>query len=157
MQALLAVLRESHRSRTVFRRVGGFVYVTSLLVAMERLLGAGTRVVSEPSGPLELLRAVFRTLTAAMRYEPANAHFFRTEVQYEKLADAVRLLGCFSDAKKLAPATTVPCNAMASNAQAFQRLLEDEAVSEESVCPQLAYCAKLFVYLYKMATDSFDR
>lgn len=157
MQALLAVLRESHRSRTVFRRVGGFVYVTSLLVAMERLLGAGTRVESEPNGPLELLRAVFHTLTAAMRYEPANAHFFRTEVQYEKLADAVRLLGCFSDAKKLAPVTTLSCNTMASNTQAFQRLLEDEAASEESVCPQLAYCAKLFVYLYKMATDSFDR
>lgn len=157
MQALLAVLRESHRSRTVFRRVGGFVYVTSLLVAMERLLGAGTRVEPEPSGPLELLRAVFHTLTAAMRYEPANAHFFRTEVQYEKLADAVRLLGCFSDAKKLAPVTTVPCIAMASNAQVFQRILEGEAVSEDSVCPQLANCAKLFVYLYKMATDSFDR
>ncbi|KAF5905608.1 WD repeat and FYVE domain-containing protein 3 isoform X6, partial [Clarias magur] len=157
LRALLAVLRESHRSRTVFRRVGGFVYVTSLLVAMERLLGAGTRVESDSSGPLELLRAVFRTLTAAMRYEPANAYFFRTEVQYEKLADAVRLLGCFSDAKKLAPVPTVPCNAMASNAQVFQKLLEDEAVSEESVCPQLAHCAKLFVYLYKMATDSFDR
>ncbi|KAM9447222.1 WD repeat and FYVE domain-containing protein 3 isoform 4-T5 [Clarias gariepinus] len=157
LRALLAVLRESHRSRTVFRRVGGFVYVTSLLVAMERLLGTSTRVESDSSGPLELLCAVFRTLTAAMRYEPANAHFFRTEVQYEKLADAVRLLGCFSDAKKLAPVHTVPCNAMASNGQVFQKLLEDEAVSEESVCPQLAHCAKLFVYLYKMATDSFDR
>ncbi|XP_060740179.1 WD repeat and FYVE domain-containing protein 3 isoform X1 [Tachysurus vachellii] len=156
LRALLAVLRESHRSRTVFRRVGGFVYVTSLLVAMERLLGAGTRVEPEANGPLELLRAVFYTLTAAMRYEPANAYFFRTEVQYEKLADAVRLLGCFSDAKKLAPVTAVSCNSMASNAQAFQRLLEDEAASEEGVCPQLAYCAKLFVYLYKMATDSFD-
>lgn len=157
MQALLAVLRESHRSRTVFRRVGGFVYVTSLLVAMERLLGAGTRVEPEANKPLELLRAVFYTLTAAMRYEPANAYFFRTEVQYEKLADAVRLLGCFSDVKKLAPVTAVSCNSMASNTQAFQRLLEDEAATEEGVCPQLAYCAKLFVYLYKMATDSFDR
>jgi len=31
------VLRESHRTRTVFRKVGGFVYVTSLLVAMEKI------------------------------------------------------------------------------------------------------------------------
>lgn len=34
-QSLLNVLRESHRTRTVFRKVGGFVYVMSVLVSME--------------------------------------------------------------------------------------------------------------------------
>ena len=34
-QSLLTVLRESHRTRTVFRKVGGFVYVMSVLVSME--------------------------------------------------------------------------------------------------------------------------
>lgn len=87
-----------------------------------------------------------------MRYEPANSNFFRTEIQYEKLADAVRLLGCFSDAKKVGPATVFP-----SNAQPFQRLLEDEIIPAENVCPTLKHCSKLFIYLYKMATDSFDR
>ncbi|XP_016403661.1 WD repeat and FYVE domain-containing protein 3-like [Sinocyclocheilus rhinocerous] len=86
-----------------------------------------------------------------MRYEPANSHFFRTEIQYEKLADAVRLLGCFSDSKKVGPATVFP-----SNAQPFQRLLEDEIIPAENVCPTLKHCSKLFIYLYKMATDSFD-
>lgn len=155
MQALLAVLRESHRTRTVFRKVGGFVYVTSLLVAMERSLGlqlpGGWEKVNQ-NQVFELLLTVFCTLTAAMRYEPANSHFFRSEIQYEKLADAVRLLGCFSDVKKLVPATAFP-----SNAQPFQRLLEDEVVPAESVCPALKHCSKLFIYLYKMATDSFDR
>ena len=37
-QSLLHVLRESHRTRTVFRRVGGFVYVMSVLVSMEGCL-----------------------------------------------------------------------------------------------------------------------
>lgn len=37
-QALLTVLRESHRSRTVFRKVNGFVYVMSLLLSMEGCL-----------------------------------------------------------------------------------------------------------------------
>lgn len=92
-QALLAVLRESHRTRTVFRKVGGFVYVTSLLVAMERSLCQPPRHGWERANQnqvFELLHTVFCTLTAAMRYEPANSHFFRTEIQYEKLADAVR-------------------------------------------------------------------
>ena len=37
-QALLNVLRESHRTRMAFRKVGGFVYVMSVLVSMEGCL-----------------------------------------------------------------------------------------------------------------------
>ncbi|XP_061906663.1 WD repeat and FYVE domain-containing protein 3 isoform X3 [Entelurus aequoreus] len=155
LRALLAVLRESHRTRTVFRKVGGFVYVTSLLVAMERSLCQPPRHGWErvnQNQVFELLHTVFCTLTAAMRYEPANSHFFRTEIQYEKLADAVRLLGCFSDVKKLSPTSVFP-----SNSEPFQRLLEEEAgPAGEGVCPTLRHCSKLFIYMYKMATDSFD-
>ncbi|KAG2466647.1 WDFY3 protein, partial [Polypterus senegalus] len=155
LRALLVVLRESHRTRTVFRKVGGFVYVTSLLVAMERSLccppKSGWEKVNQ-NQVFELLHMVFCTLTAAMRYEPANSHFFRTEIQYEKLADAVRLLGCFSDSKKISPATVFP-----SNSQPFQRMLEDDLITIDSVSPTLRHCSKLFIYLYKMATDSFDR
>ena len=32
------MLKESHRTRTVFRKVGGFVYVMSVLVSMEGCL-----------------------------------------------------------------------------------------------------------------------
>ena len=67
-----------------------------------------------------------------------------------------RLLGCFSDTKKLGPTTIFP-----SNAQLFQRLLEEDVPplggAGEGVCPTLKHCSKLFIYLYKMATDSFDR
>uniref|UniRef100_A0A8C5UPU8 WD repeat and FYVE domain containing 3 n=1 Tax=Microcebus murinus TaxID=30608 RepID=A0A8C5UPU8_MICMU len=154
LRALLSVLRESHRSRTVFRKVGGFVYITSLLVAMERSLSFppknGWEKVSQ-SQVFELLHTVFCTLTAAMRYEPANSHFFKTEIQYEKLADAVRFLGCFSDLRKISAMNVFP-----SNTQPFQRLLEEDAVSADSVSPTLRHCSKLFIYLYKVATDSFD-
>ncbi|XP_078532420.1 WD repeat and FYVE domain-containing protein 3 isoform X3 [Lissotriton helveticus] len=154
LRALLSVLRESHRTRTVFRKVGGFVYVTSLLVAMERSLSYlpknGWEKVNQ-NQVFELLRTVFHTLAMAMRYEPANSHFFKTEVQYEKLADAVRLLGCFSDTKKIPPSSVSP-----SNTHPFQRLLEDDSLCIDTVPPTLRHCSKLFVYLYKVATDSFD-
>ncbi|KAF4792189.1 hypothetical protein TURU_124323 [Turdus rufiventris] len=154
LRALLLVLRESHRTRTVFRKVGGFVYVTSLLVAMERSLCSppknGWEKVNQ-NQVFELLHTVFCTLTAAMRYEPANSHFFKTEIQYEKLADAVRLLGCFSDLRKISPLNVFP-----SNTQLFQRLLDDDLISLDSVSPTLRHCSKLFIYLYKVATDSFD-
>ncbi|XP_006867792.1 PREDICTED: WD repeat and FYVE domain-containing protein 3 isoform X1 [Chrysochloris asiatica] len=154
LRALLSVLRESHRSRTVFRKVGGFVYITSLLVAMERSLSSppknGWEKVNQ-NQVFELLHTVFCTLTAAMRYEPANSHFFKTEIQYEKLADAVRFLGCFSDLRKISPMNVFP-----SNTQPFQRLLEEDMLSVDSVSPTLRHCSKLFIYLYKVATDSFD-
>lgn len=155
LRALLSVLRESHRSRTVFRKVGGFVYITSLLVAMERSLSSppknGWEKVNQ-NQVFELLHTVFCTLTAALRYEPANSHFFKTEIQYEKLADAVRFLGCFSDLRKISAVNVFP-----SNASPFQRLLEEGAVPVDSVSPTLRHCSKLFIYLYKVATDSFDR
>lgn len=155
LRALLSVLRESHRSRTVFRKVGGFVYITSLLVAMERSLSSppknGWEKVNQ-NQVFELLHTVFCTLTAAMRYEPANSHFFKTEIQYEKLADAVRFLGCFSDLRKINPMNVFP-----SNTQPFQRLLEEDMISIDSVSPTLQHCSKLFIYLYKVATDTFDR
>ncbi|XP_068949127.1 WD repeat and FYVE domain-containing protein 3 isoform X2 [Petaurus breviceps papuanus] len=154
LRALLSVLRESHRTRTVFRKVGGFVYITSLLVAMERSLSCPPKNGWEKVNPnqvFELLHTVFCTLTAAMRYEPANSHFFKTEIQYEKLADAVRFLGCFSDLRKISPLNVFP-----SNTQPFQRLLEDDLTSIDSVSPTLWHCSKLFIYLYKVATDSFD-
>ncbi|XP_013921886.1 PREDICTED: WD repeat and FYVE domain-containing protein 3 [Thamnophis sirtalis] len=154
LRALLSVLKESHRTRTVFRKVGGFVYITSLLVAMERSLCSplknGWEKVNQ-NQVFELLHTVLCTLTAAMRYEPANSHFFRTEIQYEKLADAVRLLGCFSDSRKLSPVNVFP-----SNTQPFQKLLEDDLVSMDTVSPTLKHCSKLFIYLYKVTTDSFD-
>lgn len=155
LRALLTVLRESHRSRTVFRKVGGFVYITSLLVAMERSLSCppknGWEKVNQ-NQVFELLHTVFCTLTAAMRYEPANSHFFKTEIQYEKLADAVRFLGCFSDLRKISAMNVFP-----SNTQPFQRLLEEDVMCMDSVSPTLRHCSKLFIYLYKVATDSFDR
>lgn len=60
-------------------------------------------VLSAVSGKhvMALLRMVFSTLTVAMRYEPANARFFATEVRYSSLTEAVRLLGCFSPSTQM--------------------------------------------------------
>jgi len=38
LQLVLSLLRESHRGRMIFRKVGGFVYVMSVLVSMEGAL-----------------------------------------------------------------------------------------------------------------------
>lgn len=92
LKALLLCLRESHRTRTVFRKVNGFVYVTSVLVCLEGCLS------KEEKNPevLNLLYMVFYTISTAMRFEPANAKFFYHEICRTSLCDTLRLLGCFT-------------------------------------------------------------
>merc|ERR1711923_552595 len=38
LRCLVGCLKESHRCRTVFRRIGGFVYIMSVLVGLESSL-----------------------------------------------------------------------------------------------------------------------
>ncbi|XP_064637335.1 WD repeat and FYVE domain-containing protein 3-like isoform X3 [Lineus longissimus] len=159
LKALLNCLRESHRTRTVFRKVGGFVYVMSVLVSMEGCLA------DPPKSPWEgisrkdilmLLKSVFSTLTIAMRYEPANARFFTTEVRYGSLTEAVRLLGCFTTCSKI------------KNCSDNWTLMDEPPFDEffclmkESRLPQdipktLVSACRMMRYLYDMALDAFDR
>jgi len=53
---------------------------------------------------LEQLQLIFKVITLSMRFEPANAKFFATEVRFNSLSEGVRLLGCFnSEATRLTP------------------------------------------------------
>ena len=75
---------ESHRTRTMFRKVDGFRYVMSVLVTMEGCLGDPVKAPwsnIERRARLSLIQAIFCTLTVAMRYEPANVKFFKAEVR----------------------------------------------------------------------------
>ena len=82
-KALLLCLKESHKARTIFRKVGGFIYVMRVIADLESTLSDDVdnkwKDVDSKS-ILMLLISVFHTLTTAMRYEPANAKFFHQEV-----------------------------------------------------------------------------
>ena len=92
LKSLLTCLRESHRTRTMFRKVGAFVYVMSALVSMDGCLAEKEEETSWTSLPvhqiLRLLHLVFNTTN--------NAKFFQQEIcGPSSLCDTVRLLGCF--------------------------------------------------------------
>lgn len=108
LEALKLCLKESHRTRTVFRKVNGFIYVTSVLVALEGKL-TQRDVASEV---LFLLQLIFQTISTAMRFEPANAKFFYHEICKTSLCDSLRLLGCFTSEKidSLEECDSEPCN-----------------------------------------------
>ena len=74
LRVVIACLKDSHRARAIFRRVGGFVYIISVLVSLEGVLsgvpkkeGHGSRCSIEEKKVFALLRGVFTCLTTAMR------------------------------------------------------------------------------------------
>ncbi|XP_014681660.1 PREDICTED: WD repeat and FYVE domain-containing protein 3-like isoform X2 [Priapulus caudatus] len=160
LRSLLTVLRESHRTRTVFRKVGGFVYVMSVLISMEGCLATPPKSPWEHADRKEvlgLLKTVFNTLTVAMRFEPANAKFFATEICYSRLTDTVRLLGCFS--------SRIPTHSVeflqeeTHDTSVFEGIFlgARDAIEEARVPCDLVMACVIIRYLYDMALDSFDR
>ncbi|RZF45662.1 hypothetical protein LSTR_LSTR010613 [Laodelphax striatellus] len=162
LYALLVCLRESHRTRTVFRKVGGFVYVMSVLVSMEGCMMSGT-----PQPPwdkislsqvLGLLHTVFNTITVAMRFEPANARFFHQEICSTSLCDTLRLLGCFSSLTKLEENEEVITSAREENT--FHNLFTGNVLEPslpEHIPTELSYACLVLRMLYDVALDSYDK
>ncbi|BFZ02583.1 hypothetical protein BsWGS_05621 [Bradybaena similaris] len=160
LKSLLSVLRESHRTRTVFRKVGGFVYVMSVLVSMEGCLSHPPKSpwdTVEKKDVLMMLKTVFSTLTVAMRFEPANAKFFASEVRYDSLTEAVRLLGCFSNSVDI-PAASDGLVASESLEQFFAIFSHCKEEKAPSNIPKILLSACIILrYLYDMALDAFDK
>lgn len=156
LKLLLGTLKESHRTRTLFRKVGGFVYVTSVFVSLDGKLrdeslieqphhGERTKrddinedkdeTPPKPMGELDnllqLLMTVFQTLATAMRFEPANAKFFHQEICTTSFCDTLRLLGCFGNAAELKEERGEGLNDLHDLIEAFHRLFLGSSVKPE--------------------------
>ncbi|XP_050083063.1 WD repeat and FYVE domain-containing protein 3 isoform X2 [Anopheles aquasalis] len=138
LQFLIECLRESHRSRAFFRKVGGFVYVVNVL---ESLKGQFTNIHLNNEllqNNVWLFRVVCKTLSAAMRFEPANAKYFQTEIANTLFYQAIRELGCFSDAEIIQPYTHS----------------DTDRINEISIDEQKM---KLFKTVFHMSFDTTDK
>lgn len=75
-----------------YRRVGGFVYVISVLVSLESSLSTAKQTnhkFPDEKAVFVVLRAMFTCLTVAMRYEPANAKYFQVSRLYENIKEVL--------------------------------------------------------------------
>ncbi|XP_019753468.2 WD repeat and FYVE domain-containing protein 3 isoform X1 [Dendroctonus ponderosae] len=156
LEALKICLKESHRTRTVFRKANGFIYVTSVLVALEGRL-------SKPETDaqvLQLLALVFQTICIAMRFEPANAKFFYYEVCRTSLCDTLKLLGCFSSEKveKISENDFEPSTN--DHHDVFHNLFVGPVVNvsiPDGISAPLAYTTIVYRLMYDLALDLYDR
>ncbi|KAK3103345.1 hypothetical protein FSP39_018631 [Pinctada imbricata] len=160
LKSLLVVLRESHRSRTVFRKVNGFVYVMSVLVSMEGCLADPPKPPWDTVDRIQvtgMLKIVFSTLTVAMRYEPANAKFFESEVRYDSLTEAVRLLGCFTTTIDVQSVIDITMDPEDSSKQFEDFFWTGPDIKNGSRPVLLQSSCMMLKLLYNMALDNFDR
>ncbi|CAF0832439.1 unnamed protein product, partial [Brachionus calyciflorus] len=179
LKSLLNTLRESHRTRTVFRKSGGFVYVVSVLISMEGSLSIPARPPWDTVKRQEIfsiLKTILNTLTVSMRYEPANAKFFETEVRWKSLCAALRLLGCFeADNKQFKAKSKDEKNFIKRSFDVFETYFctldetcfqnVDSAENTPQLSPnskldhldqKLIYICYIMRLLYDTAIDSFD-
>ena len=101
-----------------------------------------------------------------MRYEPANAKFFETEVRWKSLGAALKLLGCFDPSKaQFEPRANKDfvkrgfdvfekffCNINDSFSEIDEMNFADHEIDEK-----LVYVCYILRYLYDTAIDSFDK
>ncbi|XP_030377443.1 WD repeat and FYVE domain-containing protein 3 [Scaptodrosophila lebanonensis] len=166
LNMLLGCLKDSHRTRTVFRKVGGFVYLTSVFVSLDGSLADATVgedvQKTEPPIPQDdlilLLQIVCQTLTTAMRFEPANAKFFHQEICTTSLCDTLRLLGCFGSATTLQDYTGAHENQqtiLKYYHEVFSGDILNFSFSSE-VPHSMSYVCVIYRLLYSIALDNFE-
>ncbi|BFF93489.1 WD repeat and FYVE domain-containing protein 3 [Drosophila madeirensis] len=159
LNMLLGCLKDSHRTRTVFRKVGGFVYLTSVFVSLDGCMAA-----PQPGIPQQdlilLLQIVCQTLATAMRFEPANAKFFHQEISSSSLCDTLRLLGCFGGASTLQDYTGGSSyEPQQTLLKYYHELFSGDILSvsfSEDVPYPLSYVCIVFRLLYSIALDNFE-
>ncbi|KAK9884773.1 hypothetical protein WA026_009003 [Henosepilachna vigintioctopunctata] len=156
LEALRLCLKESHRTRTVFRKVDGFVYVTQILLTLKGTFSKKEN--NEES--LRLLHLIFQTINIAMRFEPANAKFFHDEICKTCLCDILRTLGCFTPAV-VGSISEVSCPVTSLASQdAFYNIFVGNIVQPnipDDIPATLAYVTIIYRYLYDLALDLYDK
>ncbi|XP_055300472.1 WD repeat and FYVE domain-containing protein 3 isoform X2 [Sitodiplosis mosellana] len=159
LKALLSCLRDSHRTRTIFRKVGGFVYVTSVFVSLDGKLGDDMKDDSKQiKDILHLLHLACQTLSTAMRFEPANAKFFQQEICNTSLCNTLRLLGCFSLTTELGDKRCSRANESAKHY--FHSLFMSNPLQPEfdsNYPASLSFATLVYRFLYDITLDNFDK
>ncbi|CAH0714498.1 unnamed protein product, partial [Brenthis ino] len=154
LKALLVCLRDSHRTRTIFRKVSGFVYVTSVLVSLEGKLKSDELMDRDM---LQLIHIVFYTISTAMRFEPANAKFFHHEICMTTLYETIRLLGCFTEDIELQNDTEPGDPELY---EVFHELFTGnilEMTFPDKIPVVFVHACIVLRLLYDVALDSFDK
>lgn len=170
LKSLMIILKDSHRCRTLFRKVGGFIYIVSALVTLEHALPLyeQNEIHNESHERWRnvnyrriwrLIKSSLMTLIVAMRSEPLNLRVFADEIM-PRFVEALRRIGCFNVKQTaLRPHARLPPRT--DHFEIFKSIFlspparDFSTIAEESMQPSEA-CCQLFRFLYDMSLDMAD-
>ncbi|XP_048472141.1 WD repeat- and FYVE domain-containing protein 4 [Rhincodon typus] len=153
LQSLLNVLGMP-KARAAFRTAGGFNALQSVLADMEGALcdpPSGNWAAVDQNDIWDLIQTTLCTLTAAMYSDPVNSHFFRTQGQFDKMTEDLRLFGCFSG-----EGGPLKCPLDTGACRKFEQFLSLAHDPTEDNWPSLRKCIKLFDFLDRMAKGTLS-
>ncbi|KAM4702914.1 WD repeat- and FYVE domain-containing protein 4 [Rhinophrynus dorsalis] len=157
LQSLHRILR-SPREQTSFRNAAGFDVLLSVLSDMEGCLGdppEGCWSEVQPVHIFGLIRSTLSAMTAALCHNVTNQHFVQSQGIFQKLADGLMHLGCFSP--PLTPYTYKNNAEVSSRARTLQDLLS-LVLSSQTDCPQsLRSCFMILSILLGMAAGTLNQ
>ncbi|CAI2350201.1 unnamed protein product [Caenorhabditis sp. 36 PRJEB53466] len=131
LKALLGVVRESHKVRIQFRKSGGFVALSALLLGLEKrfqdVAAADGKIPREQCEMLEFIHIIFKVFTLSMRFEPSNAKYFSSEITWNSITSLLRLTSIFTE-----------------NTQISIEEPEWKSLNSAEICGELAACHEVF-------------
>ncbi|XP_061490749.1 WD repeat- and FYVE domain-containing protein 4 isoform X1 [Rhineura floridana] len=139
---------DNPKGRSAFRTSSGFNGLLSLLADMEGALQdspSGLWALFDHSHIMELILHILQVIAIAIYLDPVNSDFFQKNGLFEKMAEDLGLLGCFS-AQKWGQ-TPVQFNMTRS----FAEFSHAVVCSSEVFPPCLKNCILIFSFLDNMA------
>ncbi|XP_063160442.1 WD repeat- and FYVE domain-containing protein 4 [Candoia aspera] len=147
LKSLLKMLANS-KGRSAFRTSSGFNGLFSLLADMEGALQdppLGLWASFCHNHILELILHILQTIAAALYLDPVNSDFFQKNGLFEKMAEELGMLGCFSTQRW----GQVPI--WINKPRSFVEISNTVACSSELFPTWLKSCIRIFSFLDYMA------
>ncbi|XP_055626947.1 WD repeat and FYVE domain-containing protein 3 isoform X3 [Toxorhynchites rutilus septentrionalis] len=158
LRSLVTCLRDSHRTRTMFRKVNGFISLIKALEALEGSLTENTEH-SKLQQHMLLVYIICQVLTTAMRFEPANARYFDQELCSNTFFDAIKQLGCFGSTSVRKDESFCNMENIKTMNESFNQLfMQDFSETSFPIVEPISLSCICVIYriLYNVALDSFD-
>ncbi|XP_039629915.1 WD repeat- and FYVE domain-containing protein 4 isoform X2 [Polypterus senegalus] len=155
LQSLLLVL-ETPKGWCAFRTAGGFNGLLSLIMDMEGALSvhpSGLWATVDPEKTLHLILLTFQTIATAIHLDLANNYYFKVTDQYEKMAEALRLLGCFSQNENWSSNNSLPSGRTFFQ---FVGIAANRKGSVDQMPLCLQHCVKLLYCLDKISRGIYQ-
>ncbi|KAK1164501.1 hypothetical protein AOXY_G14832 [Acipenser oxyrinchus oxyrinchus] len=152
LQSLLKVL-ETPKGCCAFRTAGGFNGLLSLIVDMEGALcdqPAGEWATVDLDSKMDLILLTLHTITVAIHLDPVNSHFFQTTGHYEKMAEAIGLLGCFNEEELLKSDIDL------THCRTFAEFVDIVKNSKEQIPLSLRHCLQIVTCLEHVARGALN-